>query len=454
MMAHERLVVIGGVAAGLSAASKARRVNPALEIQVYEKGPDISYSACGLPHLISGVVSDADALRIYSPEFFHAQRNIQVLTGHTVTELAPSHRKIIIIPPGGGHLMEVHYDRLVLATGAEPAPPAIPGIELGGVFHVSNLQSTLALRQHLKAYAIRSAIIIGGGYIGLEMADALTTLGVQVTLLERSAGLFEAVDEDIAAPIENELGAYGVRLVKDAPVAALVGDRDGRVRRVTWENGASETECVVLATGVRPKVQLAEQAGIRTGKTGALAVSDRMETSEAAIYAAGDCAEAMHLVSERPVHFPLGTTANKQGRVAGENAAGGRARFPGIVGTAAVKVFSLELARTGLSLAQAREAGFAARAATVRAAEHARYLGGKDIIVKLVADSSSGRLLGAQMVGSAGVAKRIDVCATALHARMTVEQLAQLDLSYAPPFSTVWDPVLTAAQEMLRELKR
>lgn len=442
------------MAAGLSAASRARRVNPSLEILVYEKGPDISYSACGLPNLIAGVVNDPDALRIYSPEVFRAQRNIQVLTGHEVTELSPGHRNITIIPPGGGSLMEVHYDRLVLATGAEPARPAVPGIDLGGVFHVSNLQSTLALRQYLKTYRIRTAVIMGGGYIGLEMADALSTLGIQVTMLERSAGLFESVDEDIASPIEEELSTHGVRLVKDAAVAALVGHRDSRVRRVTWENGASETECVVLATGVRPKVRLADQAGIRLGRTGALAVSDRMETSEAAIYAAGDCAEALHLVSERPVYFPLGTTANKQGRVAGDNAAGGRARFAGIVGTAAVKVFSLELARTGLSLSQAREAGFAARSATIRAAEHARYLGGKDITVKLVADRASGRLLGAQMVGSAGVAKRIDVCATALHARMTVEELGQLDLSYAPPFSTVWDPVLIAAQEMLRELKR
>jgi CoA-dependent NAD(P)H sulfur oxidoreductase len=262
------------------------------------------------------------------------------------------------------------------------------------------------------------------------------------------------VDDDIAAPIEKELQAHGVRLIKDAPVTALLGNRQGRVRRVTWENGETETDCVVLATGVRPRVQLAEQAGIQLGTTGAVAVSDRMETSESTIYAAGDCAEAMHLVSERAVYFPLGTTANKQGRVAGDNAAGGRSRFAGIVGTAAVKVFSLELARTGLSLAQAREAGFGARAATVRAAEHARYLGGKDILVKVVADQASGRLLGAQMVGAEGVAKRIDIFATALQARMTVELVSQLDLSYAPPFSTVWDPVLIAAQEMLRELSR
>ncbi|MHB8656287.1 MAG: FAD-dependent oxidoreductase [Terriglobia bacterium] len=453
-MTSERLVVVGGVAAGLSAASRARRVNPHLEILVYEKGPDISYSACGLPHLVAGVVENADALRIYSPEFFQSKRNIQVLTGHEVTEVSPGSRSVTIITPGGGNFKRVHYDRLILATGAEPARPAVPGIDLGGIFHVTNLQSTVALKAHLEAQHSRTAVIIGGGYIGLEMADALTARGIKVTLLERSAGLFESVDDDIAAPIEKELEARGVRLIKDAPVAAILGDREGRARRVTWENGETETDCVVLATGVRPRVQLAEQAGIQLGATGAIAVSDRMETSEAAIYAAGDCAEAMHLVSERAVYFPLGTTANKQGRVAGDNAAGGRSRFAGIVGTAAVKVFSLELARTGLNLAQAKEAGFTARAATVRAAEHARYLGGKDIIVKIVADQASGRLLGAQMVGSAGVAKRIDVFATALQARMTVEQVSQLDLSYAPPFSTVWDPVLIAAQEMLRELRR
>lgn len=453
-MTSERLLVVGGVAAGLSAASRARRVNPHLEILVYEKGPDISYSACGLPYFIAGVVREEDALRVYSPEFFRTRRNIQVLTNHEVTEVSTSSRRITVVPPGGGEPEEIHYDRLVLATGAEPARPAIPGIDLAGIFHVNDLQSTLALKRFLESQRPRAAAIIGGGYIGLEMADALVSRGIQVTLLERSPVMFEAVDEDVAAPIERELGAHGVRLMKGAPVTALLGDRQVRVRRVVWENGESETDCVVLATGVRPRVKLAEKAGINLGSTGAIAVNEYMETSAAGVFAAGDCAEATDLVSGRQVYFPLGTTANKQGRVAGDNAAGGRARFPGIVGTAVTKVFSLEVARTGLSLAQAQEARFAARGATISAASRARYLGGKDILVKLVADRSSGRLLGAQMVGAEGVAKRIDVLATALQARMTVEQIAQLDLSYAPPFSTVWDPILIAAQEMLRELKR
>lgn len=453
-MVSERLVVIGGVAAGLSAASRARRVNPQLEILVYEKGQDVSYSACGLPYLISKQVRDADSLRVYSPEFFRSRRNIQVFTNHAVAEFSVTNRRVTVIPAAGGEVQEIHYDRLVIATGAKPARPAVPGADLEGIFHVNDLQSTLALERFLESERPRAATIIGAGYIGLEMAEALASRAIQVTLLERCAGLFEAVDDDVAARIEAELASHGVRLVKGAAVTAFLGDRKARVRRVAWESGETETSCVVLATGVRPRVKLAEDAGIRIGRTGAIAVNEYLETSEPAVFAAGDCAETTHLVSGRPVYFPLGTTANKQGRAAGENAGGGRARFAGIVGTAATKVFALEVARTGLNLAQARESGYTARAASVRAADRARYLHGKDILVKLAADRHSGRLLGAQMVGEGGVAKRIDVLAAALHARMTVEQVAQLDLSYAPPFSTVWDPILIAAQEMLRELRR
>ncbi len=456
-MISERLVVVGGVAAGLSAASRARRVNPELEILVYEKGSDISYSACGLPYFISGQVPTAEALRVYSPEFFRTNRNIEVLTNHEVTEVSPSRRRITVIPPGGGDLREVPYDRLVLSTGAEPARPSIPGLDLRGVFNVNDLKSTLDLKRFLESEKPRRAAIIGGGYIGLEMAEALRTIGLDVTLIARSAGLFEAVDEDLAAPIEKELAGRGVRVVKGAAVTALLGDRQARLRKVVWEGGAAEggeADCVILATGVQPRVELAAQAEIRLGATGAIAVNERMETSESAIYAAGDCAETVNLVSGRPTYVPLGTTANKQGRVAGENAAGGRARFPGIVGTAVCKIFSLEVARTGLNSDEAKAAGFRTAAAVIHSAARARYLGVKEVLVKLVADRDSGRLLGGQMLGTEGVSKRIDVLATALQARLTVDQVAQLDLSYAPPFSTVWDPILIAAQEMLRELRR
>jgi NADPH-dependent 2,4-dienoyl-CoA reductase/sulfur reductase-like enzyme len=455
-MASERLVVIGGVAAGLSAASRARRVNSQMKILVYEKGPDISYSACGLPYFIAGQVREADALRVYSPEFFRTKRNIQIFTGHEATEISVSRRRVAVSVQGGG-LEEIHFDRLIIATGAEPARPEIPGLDLTGVFHVNDLQSTLALKRFLDQEQPRRAAIMGGGYIGLEMAEALRQLGLEVTLLDRSENLLGTIDEEISAIVEKELVANGVRVLKGASVEGLAGDRTRRVRRLAWDGAAgsgAEVDCIILATGVRPRTGLAAAAGLELGPTGAIAVNEYMETNGPAIYAAGDVAETRNLVSGKPAYVPLGTTANKQGRVAGENAGGGRARFPGIVGTAAVKVFNLEVARTGLSLAEAREAGFQTAAASIRAVSRARYLGGKEITVRLIADRATGRVLGAQMAGPEGVAKRIDVLAAALQARMTAEQVAALDLSYAPPFAPVWDPLLIAAEEMLRELRR
>lgn len=459
-MARERLIVIGGVAAGLSAASAARRQNRWMEIRVYEKGPDISYSNCGLPYYIEGLVPDADGLRIHSPEFFRTERDIDVLTHHDVIEISTSRRRVTVLEPGSAP-EEVPYDRLVIATGAEPAPGEIEGISLGGVFHVNTLQSTIALKRYLESTDARRAVIIGGGYIGLEMAEAVKTPGRSVALLERGPNLFEAADAEIVEVIRRELARNGVEVVTGMRVMALTGDAHhvepgqgrGHVRRVHSENGSFEADCVILATGVRPRVKVAVDAGLALGAGGAIAVNEYQETSAAGVFAAGDCADALHRVSGRRTYVPLGTTANKQGRVAGENAAGGRARFPGIVGTAAVKVFGLEVARTGLSTEEASQARFRTAEAVVRAAARARYLGGQDILVKLLADRSTGRLLGAQMVGPEGVAKRIDVLATALHARLTVEQVYQLDLSYAPPFSSVWDPILIAARQLLHGLK-
>jgi NADPH-dependent 2,4-dienoyl-CoA reductase/sulfur reductase-like enzyme len=301
---------------------------------------------------------------------------------------------------------------------------------------------------------VRHAAIIGGGYIGLEMAEALKAGDRSVSLFERSPRLFEYVDEEIVGAIQQELAGHGVRVFRGAQVAALSGDAQGAVRRLHSDQGSIEVDCVVLATGVRPRVKLAQEAGIALGSGGAVAVNDYLETSAAGVFAAGDCADTLNLVSGRRTYTPLGTTANKQGRVAGENAAGGRTRFSGVVGTAVVKVFGLEVARTGLSSKESQEAGFPIAEATIRSAARARYLGGQDITVKLIADRSSGRLLGAQMVGPERVAKRIDVLATALHARMTAEQIYQLDLSYAPPFSSVWDPILIAARQLVHALGR
>jgi NADPH-dependent 2,4-dienoyl-CoA reductase/sulfur reductase-like enzyme len=452
-MARERLIVVGGVAAGLSAASEARRRSPFMEVRVYEKGPDISYSACGLPYFIGGQVRDSGALLVHPPQFFRDERDIEIFTNHEVVELSAHRHRVTVLAPGGAPPEEIAYNHLVLATGAEPARPAIEGLDLRGVFNVNSLQSTLALKRHLESGRAHRAAIIGGGYIGLEMAEALKSAGLSVVLLERSPRLFEAVDEELVDVIRRELERNGVQVFTSAGVAALSGHAQGNVQRVHSEQGSFEANCVVLATGVQPRVKLAEEAGLQLGAGGAVAVNEYLETSTAGVFAAGDCADTFNLVSGRRCYVPLGTTANKQGRVAGENAAGGRARFAGIVGTAVVKVFELEVARTGLSNREAAEAGYRVAEATIRAAARARYLGGREILVKLIADRASGRLLGAQMAGPEGVAKRIDVLAAALHARMTAEQVYELDLSYAPPFSSVWDPILIAARQLLHALK-
>jgi len=374
-----------------------------------------------------------------------------------VVEICTSRRRVTVVTAGGTAPEAIPYDHLVIATGAEPAWPEVEGHDLRGVFHVNNLQSTLALKRHLSSGVVRRAVIVGGGYIGLEMAEALKTPELAVSILEASPHLFEAADPEIVEVIRQELARQGVEVITGARVMALAGDgptggAKGSVRRVHSEQGSFEADCVVLATGVQPRARLAEEAGITLGAGGAIAVNDYLETSAAGVVAAGDCADTLNVVSGRRTYVPLGTTANKQGRVAGENAAGGRTRFPGIAGTAVVKVFNLEVGRTGLSQKQAQEAGYRTAEATVRAAARARYLGGQDMVVKLIADRSSGRLLGAQMAGPEGVAKRIDVLATALHARLTAEQVYQLDLSYAPPFSTVWDPILIAARQLLHQL--
>lgn len=439
MHAH-RLLVIGGVAAGLSAASRARRLDPRLQITVLEKGPHLSYSACGLPYYISGKVPSADDLVVYTAAYFREKRGIEVLTGHQAREIELGRRRVRAVVLETLQEKIFHFDRLVLATGARPDWPAIPGLDQPHVFHANTLESAIAVRRFLDRSQPKRAVVLGAGYIGLETAEALRERGLEVTLLHRDEEILEGFDRDVTARVEESLVRHGVVLRKGASALAV------KEKEVVSEAGRHAADLVIVSTGLRPNVELAGDAGIVVGPTGAIAVDERMQTNVPGIYAAGDCAETTHLVTGRPVWIPLGTTANKQGRVAGENAAGGRARFTGVAGTAVTKMFGLECGRTGLSEAQAGM--YRVETATVEHLTQAAYLGGRKILVKLVAERGRGRLLGAQMAGEEGVAKRIDVLATALHARMTVEQVAQLDLSYAPPVAPLWEAVLLAARKL------
>lgn len=451
-MPREKLVVIGGVAAGMSAASRARRQNPELEIVVLEKGQHVSYGACGLPFYLSGEVSEWKELVVYTPEFFLEKRNIDVRLGHEAIEIEPGRKMVHALRPGS-QPVAVPYDKLVITAGGAPAIN-IPGADLPGVFTCNDLAGVIRLREFLEQKQPKRAVIVGSGYIGLEVADAFSRRGMEVTILGRSECVLDGCESEIGERVEAVLNAHGVRLEKKCAVMSITHAAGGDGLYVHRMGGSEWAEVVLLATGIAPRVKLAESAGIVIGATGAIAVDDRMQTSVNSIYAAGDCVEARHLVTGKPVYFPLGTTANKQGRVAGENVAGGNARFAGIVGTLATKVFELEVARTGLSVAESRAHGFDPDSITIHSFSHAKYLGGRPLTATLIWDRASERLLGFQVASEGGAAKRIDAAAIALHARMRVSEMVHLDLSYAPPFAGVWEALLIAAGEAMKKLRR
>ena len=426
-----RLVVIGGVAAGLSAASRARRLDRSLEILVLEKGSTISYGACGLPYYIEGRVESAGQLIVYTPEYFRRERNIEVRTNAEVAAISHSRREV-----GLASGERIKYDRLVVATGARPDRTAITGADAAHVFTLYTLDDAERLRSFLQERGPKRAAVIGAGYIGLQAADALRANGLAVTLFASENDLLGRQDAELTKLIARHLERFHVGLRLNTPVRSVDGPG---------------FDVVVLSPGLKPNVELAQEAGIEIGRTGAIRTGDRMETNLSGVFAAGDCVETTHLVTGRPVWIPLGTTANKTGRVAGASAAGARERFPGIVGTSIVRVCGMAVGMTGFSTAQARKEGFDAIAARIQTLDRARYFRWwvKPTTVELVVDRRTRWLLGATVTGFGdGVAGRINVTAAALAAKMTVEDFEHLDLCYAPPFAPVWDPLLVAAQQL------
>jgi NADPH-dependent 2,4-dienoyl-CoA reductase/sulfur reductase-like enzyme len=428
----------------MSAASKARRVDPKMKILVYEKSGYVSYGACGLPYYVQGLIPDHNQLIARTPEQF-AKQNIQVFTHHQVTRIDPTNRRVEVNNLETGEFFETPFDKLMLSTGGVAVRPPIPGLDPppGNLFCVRTVEDGIAIRQFIETERPKHVVIVGAGYIGLEMAEALLVgHGLKVTVLTLFPPLLPTFDEDMAEIVSGELVRHGVDLHVQGVRA--FEQSNGRVAAVHTGEGSFPSDLVVLAAGVRPNTALAEAAGVRLGPTGAVAVDDHQRTNIDGIYSAGDVAEALDLVTGEPTYIPLGTTANKQGRVAGENIAGGDAAFQGVVGTSVVKVLDVDAARAGLTEAQARERGFDVRTATIKAPSLAHYMpGGGPLHVKLIYEVG-GRLLGAQMVGP-GTAKRIDVVAAALYDEWTIDDLSRLDLSYAPPFAPVWDALLVAA---------
>lgn len=449
-----RLVVVGGVAAGMSAASRARRLRPDIEIVVFESGGDVSYAACLLPYFISGVVGDRDSLIHYDAEFFRSKRAIDVRL-HTVVTSIDTTRKSVTFRDAAGKEGTVSFDALVLGTGASAFKPPLPGIDMPGVATLRGVSDGEEIKARIDSGRVRKATVIGAGFIGLEMAEAFTARGIDVTVIELLPTILSTLDTDMSEVVERELRDKGVVLRLGTGVDGFE-PRDGThdLGYVLAGGQRLESDLALVSIGVRPSVRLASDAGIALGATGAIKVDARQVTSEPSVLAAGDCAEATHVVTGRPVWIPLGTTANKQGKLAGENAVGGSARFGGVAGTSITKVFDLGVAQTGLSAGAASEEGFATESVKITSSSRASvYPGAAPVDVKLVFEKVGGKLLGGQVIGTGDAAKRIDTVAAALHARMTVAELAEIDMSYAPPFSPVWDPVAMAALQAVKKVR-
>ncbi|MBK5265814.1 MAG: FAD-dependent oxidoreductase [Acidimicrobiia bacterium] len=440
----ERLVVIGGDAAGMSAASQARRrrTSDDLIIDVFEMTQRVSYSACGEPYYISGDVPNIEQLIARTPAQF-SQQDISVHLGNTVTEIDTDSRTITVL--NGRESRVVPFDQLVYATGARPVRPPIEGIDLTGVFHLKTLDDAEAIKA--AAAHAKNAVVVGGGYIGLEMAEAFHVRGITTTLVTSGAVVMNrSIDQDLGAIVTAGMRERGIAVRPDHRVNCLA-DEQGHVRGIQLDGGLLEADIVILALATRPVSELAAEAGIRIGPTGAVAVDNRQRTSVEGIWSAGDCAEALHRITGRPANVHLGTVANKQGRVAGINIGGDEATFPGILGTAITKVLDIEIARTGLSQSEAESAGIEAVTAITESTTMAGYWPeSTDMTLKVTAERRTGRLLGAQIVGGRSAGKRIDTLATGIWNEMDGLAFSMMDLSYAPPFSGTWDPVLIAAR--------
>ena len=441
-----RLVIIGGDAAGMSAAAQARRLRgpEALEIVALERSSRTSYAACGLPYLVGGFVQSPDRLIARTPEE-HRANGIDVRTRHEVTAIDTQACSVTVRALDTDRPSTLHYDELLIGTGASGITPPWPGIDAQGVLQLRTLDDAAAVERLLGAGA-RRAVVVGAGYIGLEVAEALLERGLAVTVVERlDAPMGAVLDADMAAGVADAMQAAGIDLRLGTAVTGFsaVG---GRVAAVETAAGPVAADIVLIGLGVRPNAELAQAAGIGVGEAGGIVVDDHLRTSTPHVWAAGDCVESRHRITGRAVVVALGTHANKQGRVAGTNIGGGDAAFGGVLGTAITRFRGLEIARTGLTEREAGAAGFDAIGVTTEASSRAHYYpGAQPMKIKIVAERGTGRLLGAQIVGGEGAGKRIDVLATALWNAMTVAEVGGMDLSYAPPFSPVWDPVLLAA---------
>ena len=456
IMSKPKLVIIGGDAAGMSAASKVRRENPDHEIIVFEKSGFTSYSACGIPYFISGKVGTYEELIVRSPEEFIKKYKIDVKIFHEVLEVDTKNNQVLIRNLNDKTQFWESYDQLLIATGGKSFCPEVKNREADGIFGIQSLKGGIKLDNFIKKNKPKTAVIVGGGYIGLEMAEALIIKGLKVTLINRNAEIMNTLDPDMGKIVNNAMTGLGVKIYLNEELShfeATEGSVENKVTAVVTSKKTIKTDMVILGMGTRPNTAFLKDSKIKLTDKGAIKVNRQQRTNIKNIWAAGDCALTYNLVSKRPFYIALGTVANKTGLVAGSNIVGQEARFPGVVATAVCKICVYEVARTGLLEKELEKLGIDYVQAIIKTKSRAHYYpNAKDIYVKLLAERGTGKLLGGQIIGEEGAAKRIDVLATALTNKLTLQNIIDLDLSYAPPFSPVWDPVQTAARKLINAI--
>jgi CoA-dependent NAD(P)H sulfur oxidoreductase len=445
-----RFVVIGGDAAGMSAASRAKRNDPGIETIVLEQTSDVSYSACGMPYNIADPKRDMDDLVVRRAEVFRQEQDIDLQLGRKVEGIDRANKTVVGRGPGNENF-EVSFDKLLIATGARPRMLNIPGADLPGVVALKSLEHGRILKNYVQAHGVNSAVILGMGYIGLEMAEAFHARNVAVRMFKSSSRLLPWLPETMAEVVRKELEEKGVQLHMGAKIESI--EQIGSKLALNFDGTRVEADMVLMSVGIVPNSEIAGAAGLDLGPANAIAVDKTLRTSDADIFAAGDCADAFHVITGKRVWIPLALRANRSGWAVADNVTGRKVELPGVAGTAVFKVLDLEVAHSGLSFQEAGAAGFDPVQETIQSRSRAHaHPGNQTIHVNLVADKKTGRLLGGDMVGKEAVAHRIDAIAVALHAGMTVEEFSQCDLAYAPPFSPVWDPMLTAANQLLKRL--